>query len=89
MAGSISGIDWASKIPFGGTYTAVADDDTANKASIDTGKVDAVGCIVQVLRAGVDIATDGKFSVTAGVIAVEDGSTYKVTAGDVINWIVF
>ena len=86
---AISGIDWVSKIPFGGTYTAVAGDDSANKASIDTGKADAVGCIVQVLRSGVDIATDGKFSVAAGVIAVEDGSTYKVTTGDVINWIVF
>lgn len=86
---AISGIDWASKIPFGGTYKVVAGDDSANKASIDTGKADAVGCIVQVLRAGVDIATDAKFSVTAGVIAVEDGSTYKVTANDVINWIVF
>ena len=86
---SISGIDFASKIPHGGTYTAVAADDSANKASINTGKADAVGCIVQVLRAGVDIATDGKFSIAAGVIAVEDGSSYKVTANDVINWIVF
>lgn len=89
MAGSISGIDWVSKIPFGGTYTAVAGDDSANKASIDTGKADAVGCIVQIVRAGVVVGADSKPSVTAGVIAVEDGSTYKVTTGDVINWIVF
>ena len=89
MAGSISGIDWASKIPFGGTYTAVADDDTANKASIDTGKVDAVGCIVQIIRSGVVVGADAKVSIAAGVIAVEDGTTYKVTTNDVINWIVF
>lgn len=86
---AISGIDWASKIPFGGTYTAVAGDDSANKASIATGKTNAVGCIVQVLRAGVVVGADAKPSVVAGVIAVEDGSSYKVTTGDVINWLVF
>ena len=89
MAGSISGIDWVSKIPFGGTYTAVAQDDTDNKASIVTGKTDAVGCIVQVIRSGVVVGADAKVSIAAGVIAVEDGSTYKVTTNDVINWIVF
>jgi hypothetical protein len=86
---TISGIDWASKIPHGGTYTVIAADDSANKAMINTGKADAVGCIVQVLRSGVDIGTDAKFSVAAGVISVEDGSTYKVSVNDVINWIVF
>jgi len=30
-----------------------------------------------------------KASLTAGVLKVEDGSTYKIAAGDVINWIVF
>ena len=89
MAGSISGIDWVSRMPVSGTYTAVEQDNTDNKASINTGKSDAVGCIVQVLRSGVDIATDGKFSMAAGVLKVADGTTYKVTAGDVINWIVF
>lgn len=89
MAGSISGIDWASKIPFGGTYTAVAQDDTDNKASIVTGKTDAVGVVVQIIRSGVVVGADAKVSIAAGVIAVEDGSTYKVTTGDVINWIVF
>lgn len=86
---AISGIDWASKIPHGGTYTAVEADNSANKASIDTGKVEAVGCIVQIVRAGVVVGADVKPSIAAGVIAVEDGSTYKVTAGDVINWVVF
>ena len=89
MAGSISGIDWASKIPFGGTYTVVAQDDTDNKASIVTGKTDAVGCIVQVIRSGVVVGADAKVSIAAGVIAVEGGSIYKVTTNDVINWIVF
>lgn len=83
-----SGIDWASKIPVCGVYTAVADDDTANKASIDP-KVSATGALVQIVRAGVVVGADAKVSVTAGVIAVEDGSSYKVTAGDVISWIAF
>jgi hypothetical protein len=89
MAGSISGIDWVSRMPVSGVYTAVAGDNSAGKAEINTGMANAVGCIVQVIRSGVDIATDGKFSVASGVLAVESGSNYKVTAGDVINWIVF
>jgi len=89
MAGSISGIDWVSRMPVSGVYTAVAGDDSAGKAEINTGMANATGFIVQVLRSSVDIATDGKFSMAAGVLKVEDGSTYKVTAGDVINWIVF
>ena len=89
MAGSISGIDWVSRMPVSGVYTAVAGDDNANKASIDTGKADAVGCIVQIVRAGVVVGADAKPSIAAGVLTVADGSTYNVTAGDVINWIVF
>ncbi len=89
MAGSISGIDWVSRMPVSGTYTAVEQDNTDNKASINTGKADAVGFIVQIIRAGVVVGADAKPSVVAGVLAIEDGSTYKVTAADVINWIVF
>ena len=89
MAGSISGIDWVSRMPVSGTYTAVTADDNAGYATIATGMTGATGFIVQVLRSGAPSATDGKFSISAGALKVEDGSTYKVTAGDVINWIVF
>lgn len=89
MAGLIAGIDWKNKIPVGGTYTAVSADDSAGKAVINTGKTDAVGFIVQVFRSEVNIGNDVKVTLTAGVLEVKDGSTYKVTAGDVINWIVF
>jgi len=89
MAGSISGIDWVSRMPVSGTYTAVqADDDTGYKL-IDTGKADAVGFIVQIVRSGVVVGADAKPSLASGVLTVADGSTYKVTAADVINWIVF
>ena len=86
---AISGIDWASKIPVGGVYTAIAADDSANKASINSGKPNAVGVVVQIIRSGVVVGADAKVSIGAGEIAVEDGSTDKVTTNDVINWIVF
>ena len=89
MAGTITGIGWMNKIPVAGTYTAVAGDDSANKATITSGKADAVGCIVQVIRAGVVVGADAKISQAAGIVSVEHGSTYKVTTNDVINWIVF
>lgn len=86
---AISGIDWASKVPTGGTYTVVAADDSAGSHSFVTGNPNAVGFVVQAFRAGVNIGADIKASLTAGVLKVEDGSTYKLTAADVINWIVF
>jgi len=90
MAGSISGIDWVSKIPVGGTHTVTAGEASANKSEINTGKADAVGFIVQVMRSNINLTDDAKVSMTAGVIAVEDNSSaFDVTNGDVINWIVF
>jgi len=89
MAGSISGIDWVSRMPVSGTYTAVQADDDNGYKLIDTGKADAVGFIVQIVDGGIVDGADAKLSMTAGVLKVEDGTTYKVAAGDVINWIVF
>ncbi len=87
---TISGIDWASKIPHGGTHTVTAGEASANAAVIDTGKVSAVGQIVQVLRSGADVTVDATISMASGVLTVADGgATYNVSAGDVINWIVF
>ena len=53
MAGSISGIDWVSKLPVSGVYTAIEADNTADKAVINTGMANATGAIVQIVRAGV------------------------------------
>ena len=89
MAGSISGIDWVSKLPVSGVYTAIEADNTAGKAEINTGMANATGFIVQIVRAGVVDGADAKPSIAAGVLTVANGSTYKVTAADVINWIVF
>jgi hypothetical protein len=84
-----SGIDWASKIPCGDTHTATSDDANANEISFVSGNPNATGFLVQAFRSGVNIGGDIKASLTAGVLKVEDGSTYKITAADVINWIVF
>jgi hypothetical protein len=89
MAGSISGIDWISRMPVSGVHTVTAAEASANKAEIDTGMAGATGFIVQVLRSGIVLGS-AKASITAGVLRVEDNaSTYVVTTGDVISWIVF
>ena len=90
MAGPISGIDFASKIPVGGSHTVTAGEANANAAVINTGMANAAYGIVQIIRSGKVATSDAKVSIAAGVIAVEDGTTtYKVTTNDVINWIVF
>ena len=87
MAGSISGIDWVSRMPVSGTHTVTAGE--ASAAVINTGMANAVGFIVQVYRA--DVHTPGPdVDMAAGVITVAGVSQgYALTAGDVINWIVF
>jgi len=85
----ITGIDWMVKLPVFGTYVATADDATNGYALINTGRADATGFVVQVLRGGI-VTGSAKASLTAGVLRVEtNGTTYVVTAGDVISYIVF
>lgn len=80
----------AASAPIAGTYTAIADDATANTLDIDTGKATATVFLVQVYRAGVNVTNDAAISMAAGVITVADGAaTYDITADDVINWIAF
>lgn len=80
------GIDWLNKLPTCGSHVATDADATANKVEFATGRPAATGFIVQAYRSGVLISGDVKASITAGVLAVEDGSTYKITAADIINW---
>ena len=90
MAGLINGSDWMQKIPVAGTYTATSADAGVNKSVINTGKADATGFIVQVIRANIEITAKAKISMAAGVISVEDNSSdFVVTNGDVIHWIVY
>lgn len=76
-----------SAVPiFTGSYTAVADDATADAATIDTGLDSVGGFIVQIYRSDVIVTADADISEADGVITVADGAaTYAVTAGDVIN----
>ena len=90
MAGLINGSDWMQKIPVAGTYTSTTADASANKSVINTGKPDASGFIVQVIRSNIEITAKAKISMAAGVISVEDNSSdFDVTNGDVIHWIVY
>ena len=90
MAGLINGSDWIGKIPIGGTYTSTTADASANKSVINTGKPDASGFIVQVIRSNIETTAKAKISMAAGVISVEDNSSdFAVTNGDVIHWIVY
>lgn len=92
----VQGSDWQRRIVDNfatigerGTHTVTADEDTANSAAIATGKADATAFIVQIFRSGVNVAHDAEVSISDGTLTVADGSTYTLTAADVINWIVF
>lgn len=75
-----------------GTYTMVAADDTANLTNIVTGldNITLANCIVQIMRAGVDVRADAILSEpTAGTLRIANGAaTYVVTAGDVVSYYV-
>ena len=71
-----------------GEYAVDSDDDTANTTAIDTG-VTINGYIVQIYRSGVEVHGDAAISVATTVLTVADGSTYVLTDGDVINYIVW
>ena len=90
MAGLINGSDWMQKIPVAGTYTSTTADAGAHKSVINTGKPDASGFIVQIIRSNIETTAKAKISMAAGVISVEDNSSdFAVTNGDVIHWIVY
>lgn len=71
-----------------GSYTVVADDDTAGTKTIAVG-LTVVAAIVQVLRSGKAATSDIAVSWSTTNLVVADGSTYTLTAGDVVNYIVF
>ena len=78
-----------------GKYTVVAADDTANTKSINLatafGTDIPTGFIVQILRSNVTVTGDAVITLntTTKVLTVADGSTYVLTTGDVINYIVY
>lgn len=72
-----------------GSYTAVADDATAGEVVIVSGLAAIAGWTVQVLRAGVDVTGDAVLTATTGSLSIADGSTYAVTADDVVNYVIW
>lgn len=77
-----------------GTLKAGTDTLSGSEASasggldIATGLTAITGYIVQIFRSNVLINSDQGVSVSGGTITVTDGgSTYELTAGDIVNWI--
>ncbi len=73
-----------------GTHKVTAAEAAANTLDIATGKTNATAFMVQIYRAGVNVAADAAISIADGALTVADGAaTYSVTENDVIHWIVF
>lgn len=73
-----------------GTYTAVAADATAGTKAIATGLgKDITGFIVQIYRSNVGVIGATVTISAANLTFATNGSTYVLTAGDVVNYIVF
>ena len=89
MAGSISGIDWISRMPVSGVHTVTSAEAAADKVEINTGMAGATGFIVQVVSSGKVATLDAALSIADGVLTVGDGTTYNTVENNVISWIVF
>lgn len=79
----------ADKKVVGGAYTVTADDDTAATKTIATGLTAVVAFNVMAIRSGKVVSSDPAVSMSSGNIVVADGSSYVLTAGDVIHWIAY
>lgn len=72
-----------------GQYTVVTADDTEGHHDIVTGLADTslTNIAVTITRSGSLSGADAVITEpTAGTIRIADGSTYKLTAGDIITW---
>jgi len=70
-------------------YTAIAGDATADLKDLVTGLTGINGWIVDIYRSNVKVGGDVVVTATGGTLRIADGSTYKITAGDVFNYIVW
>lgn len=70
-----------------GAYTVTSGDDTANTTTIATGLSSISSVTVQVIRSNKVATSDAAITVSAGNLTVADGSTYVLTAGDVLRWV--
>lgn len=74
-----------------GRHVVTSAQATANAAVIDlsTDMPVVEGVIFQILRAGNDTTTDADVTYSGGTFTVADGTTYNMTAGDIINYLAF
>jgi hypothetical protein len=73
-----------------GTYTMVAADQTAGSKAIATGLgKNITGFMVQIYRANVLVSGATITKSSANLTIATNGSTYVVTTGDVVNYIVW
>ena len=72
-----------------GKYTVVSADQTATTVSIPVGKT-VNGFVVNILRAGKDVTNLAALSgSTTNLVVATNGTSYVLTTGDVINYIVY
>ena len=72
-------------VSYGTKYSCVAQDDTDGEVIIDFQVNYDLAGIIQILRAGVVVTEDAVITFPeAGQVSIADGSTYAVTAGDII-----
>ena len=72
-----------------GTYTCVTADDTAVLKDLVTGLTAIAGWQIDIYRSNIKNGADVVVTATGGTLRVADGSTYKLTNGDKIYWLVW
>ena len=73
-------------------HTVTSAEDTASTVAIDFADYideDIVGAIVQAVRSGKVVTSDAAVSFSGTVLTVADGTSYTLTADDVLNIIVY
>lgn len=70
-----------------GQHTVTSGEVTATNATIATGITTLVAMLVMIERAGKVATSDAAVSFASGNIVVAAGTSYALTANDVVNWI--
>jgi hypothetical protein len=81
--------DGAAGRVVGDLYTATAADASAGTTDIVTGLTTVASYVVMILRSDAIATSDAAVSEATGTLTIADGSTYTLTADDVIHWIAF
>lgn len=71
-----------------GQHTVTSGEASATTLGITTGLTTSVAQTVQIIRAGKVATSDAAVSFATGTLTVANGSSFTLTAGDVINYVV-